>query len=51
MVEQERTTLRRARRLLVDGNNVVGGRDEGRIAAVEAALCQAWERRTAQPAP
>ena len=38
MVEQERTTLRRARRLLVDGNNVVGGRDEGRIAAVAAAV-------------
>ena len=38
MVDQERTTLRNARRLLVDGNNLVGGRDEGRLGAVAAAL-------------
>ena len=44
MVDQERITLRNAKRLLVDGNNLVGGRDEGRLNALEAAL-----RRTISP--
>jgi hypothetical protein len=38
MVDQERVTLRNAKRLLVDGNNLVGGRDEGRLNSLEAAL-------------
>lgn len=38
MVDQESVTLRSAKRLLVDGNNLVGGRDEGRLNNLEAAL-------------
>lgn len=38
MVDQERVTLRNAKRLLVDGNNLVGGRDEGRLNNLEATL-------------
>ncbi len=38
MVDQERITLRNAKRLLVDGNNLVGGPDEGRLNSLEAAL-------------
>lgn len=38
MVDQERITLRNAKRLLVDGNNLVGGRNEGRLNNLEAAL-------------
>ncbi|MBU6256639.1 MAG: hypothetical protein KGN04_04350 [Chloroflexi bacterium] len=38
MVEQERVTLRHAKRLLVDGNNLIGGRDDGRLNSLEAAL-------------
>ena len=44
MVDQERVTLRNAKRLLVDGNNLVGGRDEGRLNNLEATL-----RRTITP--
>jgi hypothetical protein len=44
MVDQERVTLRNAKRLLVDGNNLVGGRDEGRLNNLEATL-----RRTVTP--
>ena len=44
MVDQERITLRNAKRLLVDGNNLVGGRDEGRLNNLEATL-----RRTITP--
>ncbi|MEY3684128.1 MAG: putative YaiI/YqxD family [Chloroflexota bacterium] len=38
MVDQERITLRNATRLLVDGNNLVGGRDEGRLSTLQATL-------------
>ena len=38
MVDQERVTLRNAKRLLVDGNNLGGGRDEGRLNNLEATL-------------
>lgn len=44
MVDQERVTLRNAKRLLVDGNNLIGGHNEGRLNALEAAL-----RRTITP--
>jgi hypothetical protein len=38
MVDQERRLLANAERLLVDGNNLVGGRDEARLGALESAL-------------
>jgi len=38
MVDQERRTLDRAERVLVDGNNLVGGWDDQRLRAAEAAL-------------
>jgi hypothetical protein len=44
MVDQERVRLRNAQRLLVDGNNLVGGRDEGRLSILEAALRRAFAK-------
>ena len=38
MVDQERRILDRAERVLVDGNNLVGGRDEERLRSAEIAL-------------
>ncbi|MGI9096191.1 MAG: hypothetical protein ACR2JL_02630 [Candidatus Limnocylindrus sp.] len=38
MVDHERRLLANAERLLVDGNNLVGGRDEVRLGALESAL-------------
>lgn len=38
MVDQERRLLANAERLLVDGNNLVGGRDDVRLGSLEATL-------------
>ena len=38
MVDHERRLLANAERLLVDGNNLVGGRDDARLDALNSAL-------------